>query len=365
VHTVSSSRIQVVDLLRLLALAGVVVVNCASFKYAWTSPVAGIVEPAGSVAAALAHGLIVALFQNKAYPLLAFLVGYGVALQLRQPTAHNRQRRTRVAYWLIVLGLLHGLLLYFGDILLAYGIMSLILIRLVRARLRTLWRICRWLAAYMVVITLLASTLPLDIPTPLLANAATWLEALHINASTYGFALMGLPFDLLPLVTLFGLLGLIAARLRWLEHAHHWQPTWQRIARVALPWGLGLNIANGLACAVLGYHGLYYNVLQQMAPFLIGPLLSLGIVAAVALQMQHATPLLTRLAPAGRYTLSMYLGTSLVLMFSIPAAGFGLGVQLDTVRMLIASLALYALWVGIALWMAQRRIKGPVERLLH
>lgn len=357
---------QVVDLLRVLALAGVVVVNSASFEYAWTSPVSGIVEPVNSVAAAVAHGLIVALFQNKAYPLLAFLVGYGIGLQSRGCRAGATQRRMRVAYWLMALGIVHGVLLYFGDILLAYGLMTLIIVQHAHTRLRMLWRMCRWLAVYVLAITLLSSMMKFDIPAPLLGNAASWGEVWHINASTFGFALTGLPFDLLPLVTAFGLLGLIAARLRWLEHAHHWQRAWQQIAQVALPVGLALNLLNGLACAVLGYQGLYYNALQQTVPLVIGPVLSLGVVAAVAERMHQGAPWwLARLAPAGRYTLSMYLGTSLVLMLCLPAAGLGLGTRWGTVATFMASLVLYAVWISIALWMAQRLMAGPVERLLR
>jgi uncharacterized protein len=365
VQVLTSSRIQVVDVLRVLALAGVVVVNCASFEYAWTSPVAGLVEPAGSVAAAIVHGLIVALFQNKAYPLLAFLVGYGIGLQLRRASAQAIQRRKRVGYVLMALGVAHGLLLYFGDILLAYGVMTLILVQLARTRLRTLWRVCIWLAVYVLAITLLSNMMQLDIPTPELGNAATWGEVWQINASAFGIALLALPFSLLPLVTAFGLLGLVAARLHWLERAGHWQHAWQAITRVALPWGLALNLANGVACAVLGYQGLYYHLLQLTVPLIIGPVLSLGLVAAIALRMHRGAPLLARLAPAGRYTLSMYLGTSTLLMLCIPQAGLGLGIAFGTVATFLVSLGLYAAWIGLALQLAQRRIQGPVECLLR
>jgi uncharacterized protein len=361
----TKQRVEVLDTLRAFALLGVVVVNSASFVYAWSAPVAGAVDPPGSALAALVHGVIVALFQNKSYPLLAFLVGYGIALQLRNYTPQTVARRKRVAYTLLALGLAHGLLLYFGDILFAYGLMSLILIWAARVRLRILWRWCKGLAAYVVLITALYSTFSLDAPQAVLRDATTWAEVMEINASTYAWVLFAMPFDLLPVVLTFGLAGLIAGRLRWLEDARRWAPQWQRMVRIALPWGLVLNLLNGVVCAALAYHGHYYNVFQQSVPTLIGPLMAAGWVAWVALSSQRGVPWLHTLAPLGRYTLSMYLGTSLLLVLALPAAGLGLSMHVGTVGTFVGALAAYALWLVVARSMARRGLRGPIERLLR
>jgi uncharacterized protein len=358
-------RVEVLDTLRAFALLGVVVVNSASFVYAWSGPAAGAVDPPGSMLAAGVHGVIVALFQNKSYPLLSFLVGYGIALQLRGYTAEAAARRKRAAFILMALGLAHGVLLYFGDILFAYGVMSLILIRLARTRISTLWRVCKWLAAYVVLITLSYGAFSMDVPQAIFRDTYTWREVFTINAGTYGWMLAALPFDLLPVVTTFGLLGLIAGRLRWLEDSRRWAPQWQRIVQVALPWGLALNIANGLACAVFAYHGHYYNLLLQSAPTVIGPVLAAGFAAWIALAVQRGTALAAMLAPAGRYTLSMYLGTSFVLMFMLPGAGLGLSAYVGTAATFAGALGLYAVWIASAHALARRRIRGPVERLLR
>ncbi|MFM2399267.1 MAG: hypothetical protein RL341_1424 [Pseudomonadota bacterium] len=362
----TAQRVEVVDALRALAMAGVVVVNTASFALAGSGPIAGIVEPAGSVLAACVHGIIVALFQNKAYPLLAFLVGYTMAMQMRGGAAHLIARRKRVALIMIALGLIHGFILYFGDILLAYGLMMLILVRLRKTRLRYVLRAAIVVGVIAVLTSISFLTTKAQDVTYALGDAATWAEAITENARMFSYSVVALPIGLLPAVLVFGLLGLAAGRLRWLEAPHRWAAQWRGVARVGLTWGLLLNLANGVFSGITAYRGTHYDFAEFTLPGTVGPLLTAGIVAAVALRFAAGNANgLRALAPAGRYTLSMYLGTSAVLMLTIPQAGLGLSQRLGTAGLFVFALALCVVWIAIALTLAKRGIAGPAERLLR
>ncbi|MGL4576845.1 MAG: DUF418 domain-containing protein [Burkholderiaceae bacterium] len=362
----TAPRAEVVDGLRALAIAGVVVVNTASFALVGSGPIAGIVEPAGSVIAACVHGIIVALFQNKAYPLLAFLVGYTMAMQLRGGAAHAIARRKRVAWIMIALGLAHGFLLYFGDILLAYGLMMLILVRLRKTRLRRVLRAAVVIGVISILMSTSFMTTKAQDVTHALGDAATWGEAIAANAEMFAYSIAALPIGLLPAVLTFGLLGLAAGRLRWLEAPQHWAAQWRRVAHVGLVAGLLLNLANGVFSGVTGYRGTHYDFSEFTLPNAVGPLLTAGIVAAVALRFAAGNAQWLRaLAPAGRYTLSMYLGTSAVLMLTVPQAGLGLSQRLGTAGLFVFALTLCAVWIVIALTLAKRGIAGPAERLLR
>jgi uncharacterized protein len=362
----SAQRAEVVDALRALAMAGVVVVNTASFALAGAGPIAGTVEPAGSALAACVHGIIVALFQNKAYPLLAFLVGYTMAMQMRGGAAHAITRRKRVAFIMIALGLIHGFLLYFGDILLAYGLMMLILVRLRKTRLRYVLRGAVVIGVISVLMSTSFYTTKAQDVTRALGDAPTWAQALAENAQMFAYSMAALPIGLLPAVLVFGLLGLAAGRLRWLEAPHHWTAQWRRVASVGLTAGLLLNLANGIFSGVTSYRGTHYDFAEFTLPNAVGPLLTAGIVAAIALRFADGKAIWLRaLAPAGRYTLSMYLGTSAVLMLTLPQAGLGLSQQLGTPGLFLFALALCAVWIMIALALAKRGIAGPAERLLR
>lgn len=79
--------------------------------------------------------LTVALVDARVYPLFALLLGYGVARQLAT-------RDRGVVQWrgigLILFGAVHGILLFAGDVLALYGVLTLVLIPLGRVSGRVL-----------------------------------------------------------------------------------------------------------------------------------------------------------------------------------------------------------------------------------
>lgn len=130
------------DALRALALAGVLAVNAQSYTTGpWGTPL-GVPLPADSAFAALAHAAVAAVFQGKAYPLLAFLFGYAFALSARERGPGFAAHRTRRMGRLLALGLAHGLLVFSGDILTAYALCGMVLLHAAGWRLRTLRRAC-------------------------------------------------------------------------------------------------------------------------------------------------------------------------------------------------------------------------------
>ncbi len=117
------------DALRGLALGGILVVNIQWFSsaYQWR----GLPEPSFVGDWDVAYRwLISLLFEGKFYPLFSFLFGYSLVLQLgvdATPVAVSKARRRQWA--LLALGLLHGVLLFPGDVLLTYGVLGALLLR--------------------------------------------------------------------------------------------------------------------------------------------------------------------------------------------------------------------------------------------
>ncbi|MCK9873857.1 hypothetical protein MRI28_30265 [Nocardiopsis dassonvillei] len=70
----------------------------------------------------------------RAYPLFAFLFGYGMMQLFLRQRAHGTSERTAVALlrrrslWLVVFGFAHAALLMAGDIIGSYGVASLVLV---------------------------------------------------------------------------------------------------------------------------------------------------------------------------------------------------------------------------------------------
>ncbi len=138
--TPAGDRIVTLDVLRGFALLGVYVVNLPSF--ALTSDAAYAPPTTDTWADTAAWFAVTALLMTKFVALFSLLFGMGLMLQRRRAEAAGRDftrpylRRLAV---LAVLGLLHGVFLFVGDILFVYSVAGLALLLLHRARPRTCW----------------------------------------------------------------------------------------------------------------------------------------------------------------------------------------------------------------------------------
>lgn len=364
-------REPLVDALRGAAIAGVVVVNAVGYTFfPETAHIVPPARPAGDPAAIAAQATVIALLQAKAYPLLSFLFGLSFALSMRargaDAPAHRRRRMAR----LLLLGVLHGALVYAGDVLTAYALTGLVLLLAGHRRLRW-WR---WLAVVTWLVTALmmvgqwvtyaalgdlvrSSEGPLraayggapDLAAHVAITAPAYLWAQVITAGLVGPQLVGLMA-----------LGVLAARLRLLTH-RRWRAGWSRAARVLLPSALAANVAIAVA-AVRGAAVESDPPAAALAALLLaGPLLSAGYVAAAVTWRPR---LLLAFAGVGRFTLSVYLASSVMFLAVLGGAGLGLGPELGSVGTLAVALGTWAVLVGLAHGAARAGWRGPLERWL-
>jgi len=123
----SSDRVLSLDVLRGLALFGILLVNMKHFA---TPALYGGGTSAGTMPLdRVVDGLIFVFAQGKFFPLFSFLFGLGLALQLMRwqakglPSTHLFIRRLGV---LLVIGLAHATLVWAGDILAKYAALGLL-----------------------------------------------------------------------------------------------------------------------------------------------------------------------------------------------------------------------------------------------
>lgn len=341
-----------VDALRTLALLPVVAVNWVGYAWLPDAGPLGAATPAGSWLAQGSLIVVAALLAAKGVTLLTFLFGYSQGLSRRTRGAAALAVRRRRMRRLLLLGVLHGLLIYAGDILTLYAACGLMMMGWSRLRLRQLRRRCIVLLS--IALTLIVLVAPLmvigadgepAVRTSLAAptDALSWLG---LNA--WGFFLNVAALLLLGFVMPLGLMtaGLMAARLRLFSRPR-WRPALQRSARRWLWPGLLLNVVwavalwHGLHAARPGWAEAFYAFGMQVAL----PLL-LGLVPAVVLAAQRGSALMARLAATGRHTLSLYVGSSLVSMVLL--GGAGLALPLGTAALAGLSVLYWGLWVALA-----------------
>ncbi|MEV4387065.1 hypothetical protein AB0J68_15310 [Micromonospora sp. NPDC049580] len=136
------SRIADVDALRAVALLLILVVNIAFFASGY--PFHLVPDPAhDSWGDQAARWVVEALPAMKAYLLFSFLFGYSFTLQLdsaaRRGVDFAPRFRRRLA-GLFVLGILHAVLLFQGDILTTYALLGLVLLATRRVAVGTALR---------------------------------------------------------------------------------------------------------------------------------------------------------------------------------------------------------------------------------
>jgi uncharacterized protein len=380
--TAPRAREGFVDALRGFALLGIVVVNVPFLA----------LSPEGFTAASVAAPLdraaafvTVAFAQAKFYLLFAFLFGYSLSFLLDRDDAAQRSRFRRRLLSLGLLGALHAVFAFVGDILLLYALIGTSLLWMVRWRDAALLRfavglLLAWWALFGALAWAIGSDAMLGESTggagaastpafgPLGAALATGdffdaaVARLHAWPEAFGFIAIA---NGMAVWAMFAV-GLVAGRRRCFADVDAHRTRWRRLA--AGGWLLGLPPALWSAAVSVGGDRLAAEDPAALVAVVVGfataPFLSAGYVASLVL-LQHRWPdALAVFQPAGRMSLTGYLGESIVL--SLVFCGYGLAL-FGQVGAGTAMAIGFATWLALDLfskaWLA-RFPQGPFERLL-
>jgi uncharacterized protein len=384
-------RLLVLDVLRGFAITGILWVNVPLMF----TPVYGAVLGSGpeGTADAWARLLVEILAEGKFFTLFSLLFGIGAAIQMRRAEARGTSfapffvRRMTV---LVGFGVAHVALLWWGDILIYYGVLGLLLLPLRRARAG---HVLRWAA------------LALAVPIVLGGAVAAWsglasgqaeaqLEEARIQAvrqartgqaeafevyrgtdvaamarqrfSDWSYATVGVIGNgMLAVVLAMFLLGLAAGKARILDDLERNAALLRTVRASGWALGatgmalwLGLRPAGGGAEPFLGW-------MSTLGFVLGGAALSLGYAAtlALALRAERARRLLSPLAAVGRIALSNYLLQSLVVTTLAYGYGAGWYGEVGPAAALGVTAAVLALQIPLSVLWTRRFRYGPAEWL--
>lgn len=366
----SDGRLEMVDALRGYALLGLFLVHMVEyFELYWFDP-----QPSA------VHDWIFALFAGKAYALFALCFGFSFYIIMHRARERGVDFSGRFVWRLIVLaaiGWLHGLV-YRGDIIVVLAPLGLLLVPLDRVKDN---RLLGALAAFCFLL-----------PWPLfrlaagLAGAGWALQPPHFwSDPTLANYVHGTLGDTLAtnlwdgqvekwwfyiesgrVMHIFGLflVGLILGRTGFFAAP-------ERFARIRW-WVLGIALAVGAALSLGGgaiVDAAGFTEAQAMPKSALRDLIgayrdvawtAVSGLALIALWQSRARPLLRPLVPAGRTTLTLYIGQSLVF---VPVFyGFGLGLAgMGQAQALLLGLAAFAVQLLLAGWWVRHYRYGPLE----
>jgi len=136
-----TARIHSLDVLRGVAILGILLVNMWTFALPFPAALNPHLEGFDQGTDSIAYALVHMLAYSKTMPIFGMLFGAGIILFTQRVEARGgRSGRRWFArqWWLWLIGLAHGYLVWNGDILVAYAVVGLTLYRFRRFRVRTL-----------------------------------------------------------------------------------------------------------------------------------------------------------------------------------------------------------------------------------
>ncbi|MEU9932978.1 MULTISPECIES: DUF418 domain-containing protein [Streptomyces] len=375
------ARLAQVDALRGFALLGILMVNITYMASAYHGT--GLEDP--GLGGPLSEGvrwLVAVLFETKFFLLFSFLFGYSFTLQIdsaERRGAPFTPRFLRRLTGLFVLGGIHAVVLFPGDILTLYAVLGLILLALRHIPARTAIRIAVALPAVTAVgYVLLALTVAHaggggTIPSSEASAAAEATEALRGGpASVIGAHLRQLP-DVAVLLVFFQapsalaafLVGLAAGRRRALADTDRHPRLLRRLQWAGFTAGLLGAVV--YADASLNHPESAYQLFALGLDVITAPLLAAAY-AATVLRLVHGRcgrTVVTALAPAGRMSLTNYLGQSLVCALLFTGFGAALIGRVPPIGVAVIALTLFAAQTVASRWWLTHHGYGPLEWLLR
>jgi uncharacterized protein len=375
-------RVHLIDIVRGLALFGILAANIRGFSGpAITYFAPHLMWP--SFPDRLAQAFVDTFIQGKFITIFAFLFGVGFAVQLDRAEGKARFEGTYAKRLLILagIGVIHGLLIWFGDILVWYALTGLLLIAFRKAsnKVVIIVAVIAWMvpvllttAAFTAALAGVMPKMPGPKPEEIQRLVAIFTNGsfLEVTVQRAKDALLhNWVFVIVGFAQILGLFlfGLLAWRKRFFHPTAETLPKYRRAALVGL--GLGIPMSVGAA---------YMRWVNHMGPMprtwpdygttLLGafstPLLSLGYVCTIILLCQSETwrSLFRGPAAIGRTALTNYLLQSVIGTLLFYGYGFGL-FGIGPAWLLLFTVAIYAVQAIISpLWLKYFRY-GPVEWL--
>ncbi|MCL0058304.1 DUF418 domain-containing protein [Dehalococcoidia bacterium] len=398
-------RVEVLDIIRGVALFAILFANMAMFRLEYFSPIiealglSGLVEPISSLDRA-AYWVVNMFISGRFLPILAMLFGWGCYMIVERAEQKGLSYKSLLWRRLLLLfgfGVLHYVFIWHGDILMTFavnGAFLLLFLRMSTASLR------KWIVGWIIGFLVIGSVIGIGIGFGLQeiaamepANVTNFIEEMDASLTqvyregsywevVWSRALIPLvmPFVLpftVPFMLIFFLAGLYAAKAKVIDRLIRGEGP---LSRALLP---------SFICTMLG-GGISTWMIQVSDNWLVfgvaGILGTIGWIANVlfyilALIRLSKSDLFGRFLrpfiPVGRMPLTVYLMQSVIATLIFYGYGLGLAGQVGAAEGILLTVVIFAgqmifsrLWfksftLGPAEWLWRRLMYGPGVRMRY
>lgn len=306
------------------------------------------------------------------YTMFSFLFGLGFYIFLSR--AENKVQSTNILFlrrmgMLLIFGILHGVLLWYGDILWTYAVTGVLLLFFYKLSPKINLIIGVGILGIFTVFLLLMSlllfgvnvpvegafSLPFDMTETIIDGS--YSDLILINSTFLGISLMNIIF-LVPSVLAVFLIGLYAGQKGIFNNIDAHGSLINKVAAVGLGIGLPIKILTGYAVT---YQSLdtAWAMLSMLSSTIGGPLMSLGYIALFLIIAGKVPAMVKILQPVGQMALTNYIMQTVIMM--IIFYGFNLFNRVDAVYFIPIVLAVFAVQIIYShLWMKVFKF-GPLE----
>ncbi|MEV5029328.1 DUF418 domain-containing protein [Paenibacillus sp. LPE1-1-1.1] len=369
------SRIRMIDVIRGFCLLGILLSNMLIFQYGiYGKDEMQYFSP--SKLDEFMHRSLLIVVEGSFMPIFMFLFGYSL-YKLREGLMSKGIRPggslVRRFIMLIALGLMHSLLLWEGDILLAYGVTGFCLLLFVKRKPKTLiiWGIA---------LTLLLAGINYGIGEGTPKEQERMQEYVMQSTTIYGegtheeimeFRLNEDPLDLpvagmvalmifMPLIMLpMFLFGIAAAKKQWFHNPKRERRRYALAAAIMLPLGLLLK-SLGVLQKDWDWSGVALHIGASM--------LALGYIFGLALVLSYAAKssvVVSAIEAVGRMSMTNYLMQTVICTTLFYGYGLGWFGEIGVLNGMLLALFIYAVQAVVSSFLLFRFKNGPLERLLR
>lgn len=366
----AKQRIFSIDALRGFSLLGILLMNILTFAYPYQiiNPFEFFQHQDGAWFK-ISSLFIIASF----YPIFAFLFGYGLSI-MYQNSLDKRLNYypmiTRRLLFLLLLGIIHGVFIFYGDILSTYALLGLIAIIFVRLKpqytlIALSIGIGIFVLLYLLPMILLKDVTQIESFVGLqelervnnILSSADYVSIIGFNLKYFGMnianAILVGPFSILPIM----LFGIYAHQINWFNKIKQYKNLYMVIGVVVLILGLAIKMIQ------IVLEGSVTS--QLMSQMIGGPIVALSYIMffVILCEDQTVRKILTPLQSIGKLSLTTYIMQSIICIIIFYGVGLNYYGKLPVLTIYIIGIVIYCVQLIVSYLYLLRFKQGPLEKL--
>lgn len=363
-------RIFSIDALRGFSLLGILLMNILTFAYPYQiiNPFEFFQHQDGAWFK-ISSLFIIASF----YPIFAFLFGYGLSIMYQNSLDKGLNYYpmiTRRLLFLLLLGIIHGVFIFYGDILSTYALLGLIAIIFVRLKPQyTLVALSIgigiFVLLYLLPMILLKDVTQIESFVGLqelervnnILSSADYVSIIGFNLKYFGMnianAILVGPFSILPIM----LFGIYAHQINWFNKIKQHKNLYMVIGVVVLILGLAIKMIQ------IVLEGSVTS--QLMSQMIGGPIVALSYIMffVILCEDQTVRKILTPLQSIGKLSLTTYISQSIICILIFYGVGLNYYGKLPVLTIYIIGIVIYCVQLILSYLYLLKFKQGPLEKL--